>query len=125
MGWHTAVPAARLCGALVRRHPARRWRSDRRRVARRGRGPLQHRRYLLRHSLAEPVAAHLRLSRVFPRLHRSGGGEPLRRRVVHHLVIFVAIGQSQNRRTASYCKRKHPVLTSAWSVESLSTTTAL
>jgi hemolysin III len=67
--------------------------------ARRGRGPLQHRRYLLRHSLAEPVATHLRLSRVFSRLHRSRGGESLRRRVVRRRVIQAAIGHLTSPRT--------------------------
>ena len=45
--------------------PARRRGSDRRRPARPGRGPLQRRRHPLRPSLAEPVAAYIRLSRVF------------------------------------------------------------
>jgi hemolysin III len=47
-----------------------------------GRGPLQHRRHPLRPSLAEPVAAYIRLSRVFPRLHRSRGDQSLHRSLV-------------------------------------------
>ena len=50
--------------------------------ARRGRDPVQHRRCLLCRSLAEPLAANLRLPRVFSRLHRSRGDDSLRRRVV-------------------------------------------
>jgi hypothetical protein len=87
--WWPSAP--RWVGVLLRRQPARRRGSNRRRPARPGRGPLQRRRHPLRFSLAEPVAAHLRLSRVFSRLHRSCGGESLRRRVVRRPIASAAI----------------------------------
>jgi hypothetical protein len=82
VGWRSASPAACSTAGVRSSSPARP-----------GRGPLQRRRNPVRPSLAEPVAAHTRLSRVFSRLRRSCGGESLRRHLVYRPTNSAALGQ--------------------------------
>ena len=77
---------ARLGGDLVHRNALGQRGCRGRRATRRRRCALQHRRYLLRPLLAQPVATDLRLSRVLSCVHRGRGDLPLHRRLGRRLV---------------------------------------